>query len=135
MEVTKMPGQDKTGPMSQGPLTGRGMGPCGTGIRRGFGRGMGCRRGLGFTRPAALTKEEEKKILESELKEIEAEKQAIEKGVDPESVRDYLNFFKFGCPPHGGFGFSPTRMLLLLLDLNNVREVTFLPRDTGRLNP
>jgi len=74
-----MPGQDKTGPMSQGPLTGRGMGLCGNGLRRGLGRGMGCRRGFGFARPVALTKEEEKKILESELNEIEAEKQAIEK--------------------------------------------------------
>ncbi|MBU2589429.1 MAG: aspartate--tRNA(Asn) ligase [Nanoarchaeota archaeon] len=61
--------------------------------------------------------------------------QAVEKGLDLDLIKDYLNFFKFGCPPHGGFGFSPTRMLLLLLNLKNVREVTFLPRDTGRLNP
>ena len=74
-----MPGQDKTGPMGQGPLTGRGMGLCGTGTRRGFGRGMGCRRGFGFARPVAMTGEEQKKILEAELKEIEEEKQAIEK--------------------------------------------------------
>jgi len=76
-----MPGQDKTGPMGQGPMTGRGMGLCGTGMRRGFGRGMGCRRGFGFgfARPVAMTGEEQKKILEAELKEIEEEKQAIEK--------------------------------------------------------
>lgn len=61
--------------------------------------------------------------------------QAAEKGLDLKLIKDYLNFFKFGCPPHGGFGFSPTRMLLLLLNLHNVREVTFLPRDTARLNP
>jgi hypothetical protein len=72
-----MPGQDGTGPLGQGPLTGRGLGPCGCGMRRGFGRGYG--RGFGFRRQVALTKEEEKKILEAELKEIETEKQTIEK--------------------------------------------------------
>ena len=72
-----MPGQDGTGPLGQGPLTGRGLGPCGCGMRRGFGRGYG--RGFGFRRQVALTKEEEKKILEAELKEIDLEKQEIEK--------------------------------------------------------
>ncbi len=61
--------------------------------------------------------------------------QAKEKGLNLELINDYLNFFKYGCPPHGGFGLSPTRMMLLLLGLNNVREVTFLPRDTARLHP
>ncbi|MDI6737216.1 MAG: aspartate--tRNA(Asn) ligase [Nanoarchaeota archaeon] len=61
--------------------------------------------------------------------------QAIEKGLNLEVIQDYLNFFKYGCPPHGGFGLSPTRVLMLLLNINNVREVTFLPRDTERLRP
>jgi len=63
--------------------------------------------------------------------------QAIEKGLNPDSegMKDYMSFFKYGCPPHGGFGLSPTRVLMLLLDINNVREVTFLPRDTSRLTP
>ena len=63
--------------------------------------------------------------------------QAIEKGLNPDSdgMKDYMSFFKYGCPPHGGFGLSPTRVLMLLLDINNVREVTFLPRDTTRLTP
>ena len=61
--------------------------------------------------------------------------QAIEKKLNLEPIKDYLNFFRFGCPPHGGFAVSPTRMLMILLDLKNVREVTFLPRDTSRLNP
>ena len=72
-----MPGQDGTGPSGLGPLTGRGLGPCGCGMRRGFGRGYG--RGFGFRRQVTLTKEEEKKILEAELKEIDLEKQEIEK--------------------------------------------------------
>ncbi len=61
--------------------------------------------------------------------------QAIEKGLHLEVLEDYINFFKYGCPPHGGFGFSPTRLLMLMLDIKNVREVTFLPRDTERLRP
>jgi len=74
-----MPGQDGTGPLGLGPLTGRGLGPCGCGMRRGFGRGYG--RGFGFRRQVTLTKEEEKKILEAELKEIDLEKQEIEKRI------------------------------------------------------
>lgn len=62
-------------------------------------------------------------------------KQAVEKKVALEPLKDYLNFFRYGCPPHGGFGLSPTRMLMMLLDMKNVREVTFMPRDTERLNP
>jgi len=72
-----MPRQDGTGPLGQGAVTGRGLGPCGSGMRRGFGRG--CGRGFGFRRPITLTKEEEKKILEAELKEVDLEKQEIEK--------------------------------------------------------
>lgn len=80
-----MPGQDKTGPNGQGPMTGRGLGPCGIGMRRGFGRGYG--RGIGwrclgrypYTEPINLSKTDEKKILEAELKEIDFEKQEIEK--------------------------------------------------------
>jgi nondiscriminating aspartyl-tRNA synthetase len=63
--------------------------------------------------------------------------QAIEKGLNPESegMKDYMSFFKYGCPPHGGFAISPTRFLMLMLGIKNVREVTFLPRDTERLRP
>ncbi|MFH1711229.1 MAG: DUF5320 domain-containing protein [Nanoarchaeota archaeon] len=68
-----MAGQDRTGPNGLGPMTGRGLGPCGCGMRRGFGRGFG------FRRQVILTKEEEKKILEAELKEVDLEKQEIAK--------------------------------------------------------
>jgi hypothetical protein len=71
-----MPGQDGTGPNALGPMTRRGLGPCGYGMRRGFGRGFG--RRLAY-RQVALTESEEKKILQAELKDIEAEKQDIEK--------------------------------------------------------
>jgi len=71
-----MPNRNGTGPLGQGAMTGKGMGPCGCGQRRGFGGG----RGMGFRNSTTivLTKEEEKKILEAELKEIDLEKQEIE---------------------------------------------------------
>ena len=61
--------------------------------------------------------------------------QAKEKKLNLEPIKDYLNFFRYGCPPHGGLGLSPTRMLMILLGIKNVREVTFLPRDMNRLTP
>src|SRR3989338_5552028 len=63
------------------------------------------------------------------------EKQAIEKGMNLESLKDYLNFFKYGCPPHGGAGIGPARFIMKILGLPNVREATYLPRDVKRLNP
>ena len=62
-------------------------------------------------------------------------KQAEEKGMSLESLKDYLNFFRYGCPPHGGAGIGPGRFIMKMLDLPNVREVTYLPRDVKRLNP
>jgi aspartyl-tRNA synthetase len=63
------------------------------------------------------------------------EAQAQEKGLDLEALKDYLNFFRYGCPPHGGAGIGPGRFIMKILDLSNVREATFLPRDVKRLNP
>ncbi|MGB3921755.1 MAG: amino acid--tRNA ligase-related protein, partial [Minisyncoccia bacterium] len=63
------------------------------------------------------------------------EKQAKEKGLDLESLKDYLNFFRWGSPPHGGGGVGPGRFIMKMLDLANVREATYLPRDVKRLNP
>jgi len=63
------------------------------------------------------------------------EKQAKDKGMDLEALKDYLNFFRWGCPPHGGAGIGPGRLIMKILDLPNVREATYLPRDVKRLNP
>lgn len=63
------------------------------------------------------------------------ERQAAEKGIDPDSIRFYLDFFKHGCPPHGGFGNGPGRMMMKLLGVDNIREVTFLPRSVKRITP
>lgn len=62
-------------------------------------------------------------------------KQAEEKGISPEAVKFYLDFFKFGMPPHGGFGFGLTRLIMLMLNLKNVREVTYIYRGPNRLFP
>lgn len=62
-------------------------------------------------------------------------KQAKEKGVDIKPLKNYFNFFKYGCPPHGGGGVGPGRIIMQMLDLPSVKEATFLPRDVKRLTP
>lgn len=63
------------------------------------------------------------------------ERQAIEKGLSLEPLKHYLDFFRYGCPPHGGYGAGLTRLLMVLLERPNVREVTFLYRGPNRLTP
>lgn len=63
------------------------------------------------------------------------EKQIQEQGLDTASFTTYLNFFRYGCPPHGGFAPGPTRMLMKLFAIANVREVTYLYRGVKRLDP
>lgn len=62
-------------------------------------------------------------------------RQALEKGLTEESLADYLKFFRFGCPPHGGVGIGPGRIIAQIMGLPSVKEVTFLPRDVKRLRP
>lgn len=62
-------------------------------------------------------------------------KQAMEKGIGLDSVQYYLDFFRYGVPPHGGYGFGLTRMLMIMLGMKNVREVTYLYRGVNRLTP
>jgi aspartyl-tRNA synthetase len=61
--------------------------------------------------------------------------QAKDKKVDTGPIQYYLDFFRFGAPPHGGFGFGLTRLLMQMLGQDNVREVTFLYRGPHRLEP
>ena len=63
------------------------------------------------------------------------EAQAKDKGLDPEGLQFYLDFFRYGVPPHGGFGMGLTRVTMLLLDLPNIREASFLFRGPTRLQP
>jgi nondiscriminating aspartyl-tRNA synthetase len=61
--------------------------------------------------------------------------QAHDRGIDVGPIEYYLDFFRYGCPPHGGFGFGLTRLLMQMLGQENVREVTFLYRGPHRLSP
>jgi len=61
--------------------------------------------------------------------------QAIEKGVDPKSIDHYLDNFRYGCAPHGGFGLGVERVIAKLLGLSSVKEAAFVPRDPDRLVP
>jgi aspartyl-tRNA synthetase len=61
--------------------------------------------------------------------------QAAEKGVGAESLQDYLNCFRYGCPPHGGLGMGLGRVLMVMLGLDSIREATFLFRGPNRLTP
>ena len=58
-----------------------------------------------------------------------------EKGLNPEDFEFYLNAFKYGMPPHGGFGLGLERLLTKMLNFSNVREVVIFPRDIQRLVP
>jgi nondiscriminating aspartyl-tRNA synthetase len=55
--------------------------------------------------------------------------------LDPKDFKAYLNAFRYGIPPHGGFGFGIERFLMELLDIPNIRECILFPRDRTRLNP
>ncbi|KAF8140205.1 hypothetical protein EV363DRAFT_1393117 [Boletus edulis] len=57
------------------------------------------------------------------------------KGVDPESMKGYVDGFRIGCPPHGGGGIGLERVLMLFLKLNNIRRASLFPRDPKRLEP
>lgn len=63
------------------------------------------------------------------------EKQIIEKGIAPKTLQFYIDFFKYGCPPHGGFGFGLARLMMKIFELDNIREATYLYRGPNRLTP
>ena len=62
-------------------------------------------------------------------------RQLAEKGLSAEPMRDYLNCFRYGCPPHGGLGLGLGRLLMVLLGLDSIREAAFLFRGPNRLTP
>jgi len=61
--------------------------------------------------------------------------QALEHGLGTESIQFYLDFFRYGCPPHGGFGMGLSRLLMVILKLPNIRETVYLFRGPNRLHP
>ncbi len=63
------------------------------------------------------------------------ERQALEKGLGLGPINFYLDFFRYGCPPHGGFGLGLSRLLMVMLGIPNIRETVYLFRGPTRLNP
>lgn len=57
------------------------------------------------------------------------------RGLDPETFTDYLDIFKFGAPPHGGWGLGSERIVQKLLGLSSIKEAILYPRDVKRLTP
>lgn len=64
----------------------------------------------------------------------ELQKNAIEKGLGKD-VEFYLQFFKYGCAPHGGFAIGLERLTMLLLGIENIRDGQFIYRGPNRLYP
>lgn len=62
-------------------------------------------------------------------------KQAEIKEIPLKSLDFYFEFFKYGVPPHGGYGFGLNRFLMKLFNIDNIRDVTFLYRGPNRVNP
>jgi aspartyl-tRNA synthetase len=56
-------------------------------------------------------------------------------GVDPADFEFYLDAFRYGVPPHGGYGLGIDRMIQQLADLDNIKEAILFPRDPDRLEP
>jgi nondiscriminating aspartyl-tRNA synthetase len=56
-------------------------------------------------------------------------------GLDPASLGDYIQIFKYGCPPHGGFAIGLERLTQKILGLANVKEASLFPRDRRRIRP
>ncbi|KAJ2380653.1 aspartate--tRNA ligase dps1 [Coemansia sp. RSA 2559] len=56
-------------------------------------------------------------------------------GIEPESLKDYINGFEYGCPPHAGGGVGLERVLMFYLGIGNIRNVSLFPRDPKRVEP
>jgi len=58
-----------------------------------------------------------------------------EQNLDPLKFSEHLQAFDWGMPPHAGWGLGLERLLTIILDIDNVREVILYPRDPERLKP
>ncbi|MBS7401557.1 MAG: aspartate--tRNA(Asn) ligase [Eubacteriales bacterium] len=59
----------------------------------------------------------------------------IAKGINPEHMKEYLDFFRYGAPTHGGFAIGLARLMARMLDLPTVKESCFVFRGPTRLKP
>ena len=55
--------------------------------------------------------------------------------IDPSTLESYIDSFKYGVCPHAGGGVGMERVVMLYLDLGNIRKTSMFPRDPKRLNP
>lgn len=55
--------------------------------------------------------------------------------LNPEDFADYLDIFKYGIPPHGGWGLGSERIIQKILGLGSIKEAILFPRDVKRLTP
>ena len=62
-------------------------------------------------------------------------KKVVEKGINPDTLKDYINAFKLGAPPHGGVGIGLERVVKLFCGVKNVKKCVMFPRDPKRLTP
>lgn len=58
---------------------------------------------------------------------------AKERGISEESLKEYFEYFEYGCPPHGGFALGTERFMMKLLDFGSILETTYLPNTPNRL--
>ncbi|HEC81143.1 MAG TPA: aspartate--tRNA(Asn) ligase [Thermoplasmatales archaeon] len=63
------------------------------------------------------------------------EERLRECGLNPKDFENYLKAFRYGMPPHGGFGMGVERLLMEMLGIKNIRECILFPRDRSRLTP
>lgn len=59
----------------------------------------------------------------------------VEQGLNPDDFRDHLKVFEWGMPPHSGWGIGFDRLMMVICNVTNIREVVLYPRDTERLKP
>ena len=55
--------------------------------------------------------------------------------IELDTIKSYIDSFRYGCPPHGGGGIGMERVVMLYLGLNNIRKTSMFPRDPKRLTP
>jgi aspartyl-tRNA synthetase len=60
-------------------------------------------------------------------------KNAKERGIETKELEDYFDYFRYGCPPHGGFAIGTERLLMKMLGYGSILETTFLPNTPNRL--
>ncbi|MEM0264543.1 MAG: amino acid--tRNA ligase-related protein, partial [Candidatus Methanomethylicia archaeon] len=56
-------------------------------------------------------------------------------GLDPSKFEPFITYYDYGMPPHAGWGMGLQRLLMIITNVNDIREVTLFPRDKNRLVP